>query len=295
MNLNENSYNVLNELKKSKCVKSISFNFPDGKKATILDFLDFRVFNDEEKIGIKIAESSMGGLGKVKISEDEKLHVKIPEKVAIATLSSQLAGWTIKINEKNFLGSGPGRILAKKPKEIIEKVDYYEKSEKAALILETEILPKKETCKKILDDCKAKKLIIATFKGNSKIGMINVLARIVEVGVLRLHTLGYDVKKINSAEGFVRIPKFSKDAMFNANDAIIYNSFVKIEVDGWDTKLTEKTVSNYSKFYGKKFKEIFLISGENFYKIPQEIFAPAGMKIIDLKDGKEYYAGKELL
>lgn len=294
MNLNEKSYKILAELGKSEGVKTIRFNFPDRKKATILDF--FGEVSDDKKIGIKISEAAMGGLGKVKISSEKKIHVKIHKNVAIATLSSQLAGWAIKINngENDAIGSGPARILAKKPLDIIKKIGYYENSKKTALILETEILPNEKICKKILDECNAKELIIAAFKGNSRIGMINVLARIVEVGVFRLHTLGYNVKKINSAEGFVKIPPFSKNAMFDANDAIIYNSIVKIEVDDWDKKLTEKTVSKNSKFYGKSFKEIFEDVEGEFYRIPQDIFAPAEMRIIDLKNGREYRAGKFL-
>jgi methenyltetrahydromethanopterin cyclohydrolase len=298
MNLNQTSWNILAKLADRDDVEIHEFEFLNGseKRATVLDVgvINNSKLKDEENIGIKVAEASMGGLGKVKISE-EKIHVEIPKDVEIATLSCQLAGWGININDKEALASGPARILAKKPIELIERVGYYEESEKGALILETEILPNKKVCEKILNGTKVNEIIIAAFKGNSKVNLINILARIVEVGVFRLHNLSYDIKRIKYSEGEVPIPtEFDEtsEVIFKANDAIIYSSNVLFKVEGWDSELTNKMVSTSSSIYGKSFKEIFQKFEENFYKIPQEIFAPAKITIIDLKDGKEYAAGE---
>ena len=96
------------------------FSFPNGKKATVLDFGVNAISSDEET-ALKVAEATMGGLGKVTNAKN-KVHVEIPENVAIATLSCQLAGWSISLQGKNSLGSGPARILAKKPKELLKKL-----------------------------------------------------------------------------------------------------------------------------------------------------------------------------
>ena len=290
MNLNENSYKALSDLKKRKNISTVDFTFPDGKKATILDF-GVNVISSDEETALKVAEATMGGLGKVTIAKN-KIHVEIPENVAIATLGCQLAGWSISIQGKNALGSGPARILAKKPKEFLEKLGYEENSKRATLILETDSLPEQDVCENILKATNADELLIAAFKGNSYVGLVNIMARVVELSVFRLNTLGYDIKKINYGRGEAPIPILNSDAMSNANDALIYSSFVFLETDGWDFNLTEKIVSLSSKAYGKKFSQIFKDCGGDFYKIPKDIFSPAKVKIVDIKKNKEYVAGK---
>jgi methenyltetrahydromethanopterin cyclohydrolase len=79
--------------------------------------------------------------------------------------------------------------------------------------------------------------------------------------------------------------------MCEANDTLIYNSLVELEVKRWDEKLTEKCVSKSSGMYGKKFKEIYEKAGCDFYKIDEGIFAPAKIKIKEVSTAKTYEAG----
>lgn len=284
--INEKAYELLRELITREEVVVSESDLPQGK-VTLLDCgVNSKI--SENEVGSKVAEASMGGLGSVSIVE-KKVKVEIPSQVALATLSCQLAGWSIKINGKNSLGSGPARILARKPKNIIDQVGYHEEAEKAALILETDNLPRKEVCEEILMATKAKELVIAVFKGTSQVGLINILARVVELGVFRLNHLGYDVRKINYAQGKVPL---SKPGIFATNDALIYSSEILFKVEQWDEELTEKAVSSCCPSYGKSFQEIFQEAGEDFYKIPPEIFAPAKIIIADLEKGKEYKAGE---
>ncbi|MEM2918972.1 MAG: methenyltetrahydromethanopterin cyclohydrolase [Candidatus Altiarchaeota archaeon] len=288
MNLNESTYRILYELKKRKKINAEEFSF-NGKKAIVLDFIN--TISSDDETALTIAEASLGLLGKISI-EKQKLKVEVPEKVAVATLSSQLAGWKISIKGGNALASGPGRILAKKPEELVERVGYYEKAEKAALLIETDHLPDNETCKEILEQTNSKEILIVAFKTASYIGLINILARVVELEVFRLYNLGYDIGKILYAKGEVSIPKLNSNVMTNANDALIYSSFVFLKVNGWDFNLTDKAISMSSKFYGKKFSDIFKEYGNDFYKLPKEIFAPAKVKVVDIKRNREYVAGR---
>jgi methenyltetrahydromethanopterin cyclohydrolase len=291
LNLNQKSYKILQGFRDYDGVETTEFSI-GGKKATVID-LGVRVKIDDKlskKIGISVAEATMGSLGKVGVVGD-KLGVDISEYPAIATLGCQLAGWSIEVEGKKKLGSGPARIPAGKPSEIIDRVGYHESSEKSTLILETDTLPGKDTCKKILKDTKSRELIIAALRDDTTIGLINVLARIVEVGIFRLNNLGYDVNTIVSASGSVPVPKITPDVMFTSNDSIIYRGMVSLEVNGWDPEITERAVSRSSGVYGKSFKEIFEEAGGNFYKIDPEIFAPAGLNVTDLKDGRKYRAG----
>ena len=232
----------------------------------------------------------MGELGRVYI-KDKRITVKIEKNPSVATLGCQLAGWAIDINGKNKLGSGPARILARKPGVVIDAIGYHESPENAAILIETDVLPNEAICRKLLEDTCAKKLIVACFSGNSMVGLINVMARVIEVAIYRLYNLGYDVNRIISASGTAPIPPMSKDIMFTANDALIYGGSVSLVVNEWDPKLTEMAISKASDAYGRSFKEIFLEAGD-FYKVDPGIFATAGLKVTDITNGMEYTAGE---
>lgn len=279
MNLNEKCYGILKEL------ESVA-DVTEYENSKVLDLGVNK--NLDRDTGIKVAEVTMGSLGEVKI-EDNKIHVSIPEKPSIACLSCQLAGWAIPIGGKNKLGSGPARILARKPFEIIDKIGYREESDKAAIAIETSTLPDEETCNYVLENTGAKELIIAAFNGNSEVGLINIMARVIEMALFRLDNLGYDTNQIISAEGTAPLPKLDDRIMFTSNDAIIYGGSVRIEVKDWDAELTEKAVSKASKFYGRSFEEIFNEAGGDFYNIDPDIFAPAELDISF--EGNHYHVG----
>ncbi len=281
MNLNLDSYRILEKLKDEENTRTEEF---DTKNVTLID-VGLNVESDPDA-GIKVAEAALAGLGKININD--KIHVRIEKLPAVATLGSQLAGWCIKIDGKTALGSGPVRILAKKPREMIEKIGYSEVSDKGVLILETSLLPDRETCRKILQETEVNDLIIAVFKENSITGLINILSRIVEVSIFRLFNLGYDVNRISYAEGTVPMLEPSNNIMFEANDAIIYKGSVELKVNGWNSELTDKAISRYSRAYGKPFREIFQEAEGNFYNVPTDIFAPAELRVTDLRDNRIY-------
>jgi len=82
------------------------------------------------------------------------------------------------------------------------------------------------------------------------------------------------------------MPPLGRDIMYASNDAIIYRGTVSMETENWDPELTEKAVSKASPAYGRSFKDIYNEADGDFYKIDQQIFAPARIKIKDLRDGK---------
>jgi len=279
-------------LSKARNYSAIEYEI-DGKNVAVLDLGVETVIGKEtaQELGILAAEASTGTLGKVKMEKDT-LTVEIPNHPAVAALSCQLAGWAIEIQGKKKLGSGPARILARKPGKIIDAVGYAESSPDAALVLETDILPEREACRQILESTQASNLVIAAFRDGTMVGLINVLARIVEVGIYRLHNIGYDVKNISSATGSVPMIAQSPEAMYEANDAIIYRGKVALEAKSWHAQLAKKAVSESSPSYGKPFKEIYREAGGDFYKIDPAIFAPAELEVTDLEAGLRYRAGR---
>lgn len=277
MNLNQHSCDILRTLERQKSVQTTKLALPQGN-ATILDLgVNARpAKTDGLRMGVIAAQASTGGLADITPSANT-LRVSIPRNVALATLGSQMAGWAIPTGNGCAMASGPARILARKPKSIFQRIRYTEESPKTALILETDRLPDKKTLEYIANETKASDITIAAFKGNTHAGLINVLARVVELAVYRLDFLGYDVNSILSAKGTVPIPKTMD--MCEANDAVIYHSRVKLEVTEWDNTLTEKCTSKTAACYGKKFKEIYQQAGCDFYKIDPAIYAPARVEI----------------
>ena len=291
LKLNKRTFRKIEELMEKYGFETIDYEFDTGK-VRILDIgVDVRIKEkDAWKIGEGVAEASMGSLGKVKIKKN-KVYVNIKEYPSIATLSCQMAGWAVRIGSNTVLGSGPVRIPARKPCNVIDKIGYYEDSEKGVLLLETDTIPTKIPCRKMLNESNVNELMIIVFRGNTTIGLMNIMARIVEVGIYRLEKLGYDVNRILSARGNVPIPELDEDVMFTSNDAIIYSGEVSLEVSEWNSELTEKAISRASKFYGRNFKEIFNDAEGDFYKIDPDIFAPARLKVRDLENNKEYESG----
>ncbi|HIE34467.1 MAG TPA: hypothetical protein EYP86_04950 [Candidatus Altiarchaeales archaeon] len=292
LKLNERTFKEIEGLMEKYGFETIDYQFDHGE-VRILDVgVDTEVADrDAWIIGERISEASMGTLGEVKLRNDS-VFVNIKQYPSIATLSCQMAGWAVKIDSNTALGSGPVRIPARKPNSVINKIGYHEDSENGVLVLETDRTPTKIPCREMLDESNVNELVIITFRGNTPIGLMNIMARIVEVGIYRLEKIGYDVNRILSAKGSVPIPELDKDVMFTSNDAIIYSGEVFLEVSEWNSELTEKAISRASKFYGRNFKEIFNDVGGDFYKIDPDIFAPARLKVRDLDNNKEYESGE---
>lgn len=292
LKLNNKACKVLEKVREFPGVIASEYSI-NGKSAIVIDAgVNASLPKEEqERIGLLIAEASMGTLGEASIN-DGCLDVRIPLYPPIATLGCQLAGWPIEISGKNALGSGPARILAKKPRKLMDKLGYSESSSDAVLILETDKLPNEETCARILKETDAQDLHIAAFRPQSTVGLINILARVAEVSIYRLSNIGFDVSVIESASGIVPIPKDPEDAMSAGNEAIIYKGKVNLSVRGWRSEVACKAVSSGSNSYGRSFKELLDLADGDFYKMDPGIFAPAKLEVTDLIDGKEYSVGR---
>jgi len=291
--LNERAFEIAERIAEELGKEFINYKF-NGRSVKILDLgvEDDKILDSDGIYGIgeRVAEITMGSLGSVSVRDDE-VYVEIGKYPAIATLSCQLAGWGIDIKGRIALGSGPARILARKPRSIIDRISYYEESDVGVLVLETENLPDNAVCGEILRNSGVSELVIVAFSGNSIIGLINIMARIVEVGILRLDRLGYNVNKILYASGNVPIPNQSNEIMFESNDMIIYKGEVFLRVEEWQAGLEKKAISRASRFYGRKFKDIFYEADGDFYKIDPEIFAPARLIVNDLSSGRTFESG----
>lgn len=254
-----------------------------------------------------ITEICLGGYGEVEINPVHYGDVVLPSVfvhtnyAAVSTLGSQFADWQIKEGDYTAIGSGPARALARKNRELYEKIGYEDESDETVLVLETSAEPPEPVVRKVAHDCgvPVSKLSLILVPTTSVAGSTQVSGRIVETGLYKLLKVGLDPKNVMNAFGSAPIapvhPKFVV-AMGRTNDAILYAGFAHYDVAGYsDEKLKElvqKTPSSASKNYGLPFHQIFKSAGYDFYKIDPNLFAPALVSVCNLDTGSFFRAGK---
>lgn len=297
MNLNQDSAKIAREMMaRADELKISSLVLENG---TIL--IDCGVEHEGSMdAGVLFSRICMGAQAEINLGrgeynglEMEVVHV-MTEHPAVACLASQKAGWNIT-GEKFFsLGSGPARILAKKPKDTYEKVGYSETSDEAVMCLEAAKYPPVEVCNTIAEACgvSPEDLYILIARTAAMASSVQISARMVETALFRMDHLGFDTRRIVRGEGTAPVAPIVGDdnkMMGIANDMVIYGGEVKLEVKG-DVDVAS-IPSNNSEAYGKPFGEIFKEAGYDFYKINPAIFAPAAVEVVNIETGEVKKAG----
>jgi methenyltetrahydromethanopterin cyclohydrolase len=258
--------------------------------------------------GIYVSKICLGGLADVAITNYKIKEYYVPA-VEVSTdhpiqacMASQLAGWRINVKEFFANGSGPARVLAKKPKKLFEKLGYSEESDEAVLVLETEKYPDDEVVKFISNEVKVKpeNLYLVLVSPASIAGSVQVSARIVETGIFKLNTLEFDLKTILYGYGVCPVAPLHSSPLKMAgrsNDMLLYGGVTYYIVDyPDDVKLNEyvsKVPSLASKDYGKSFTELVDQYGWDFlYKVDPSIFAPALVIINNVRSGRTLTSGR---
>lgn len=218
----------------------------------------------------------------------------------IACMGSQYAGWRISVGKYFGMGSGPARSLSLKPKELYEEIGYKDDSDIAVLVMESSILPNEEVVEYIAKHCNVdtENIYIAVAPTSSIAGCVQISARVVETGIHKLESIGFDINTIKSGFGVAPIAPIVGDdtqCMGSTNDCIIYCGETYYTVDYGDAqKLAEfvrKAPSTTSKDFGKPFYSTFKEAGFDFFKVDAGMFAPAKMTINDIAIKKSYTSG----
>jgi len=258
-----------------------------------------------EQAGKLIAEICMGGLGIINLKKTDTfpnwpLETIVKSKhPVISCLASQYAGWNLTHEKFYALASGPGRAIARR-EELFKDLKYKDQSKFIYLIMEVDKTPPKEIIEKISNDCKkaAENIILILTPTQSISGVIQVVSRVSEVGLHKLHTLKFPLENVEEVLGSAPIPPVSKDfitSMGRTNDAILYGGNVKLKVRGSDDQINElakKLPSTSSKDYGKPFAEIFNNYKGDFYAIDPKLFSPGKVVITSSETGKIFVEGK---
>lgn len=218
----------------------------------------------------------------------------------IACMASQYAGWCVEVGDYFAMGSGPARALSRKPEELYEEIKYEDDADIAVLILESSKIPTEEVTEKIARDCgvEPNELCVAVAPTSSIAGSVQVSARVVETGIHKLESLGFDINAIKHGSGFAPIAPIVGDdvkCMGSTNDCIIYGGRTSYVVSYDPYRLESfvgKVPSITSKDYGKPFYETFEEAGFDFYKVDAGMFAPAEISVCERSSGKNLRAGK---
>ena len=253
--------------------------------------------------GRLVAEASLGGLGRVEfvlLSFDDfwlpGIQVTVQEP-SIACLASQYAGWSVQGEGFSALGSGPARALAAK-EEVFKVLAYREQARRGVLILESDSLPPEQVARKLAAECglQPQHLWLIAASTASIVGSVQVAARVVETGLHKLLTLGYDINCVRAAFGTCPLAPVAQDdltALGRTNDAVLYGGrcfYTVADVSDRIQAVVDRVPSSASSDYGTLFLDLFKGYGD-FYDMDPLLFSPAEVVINNQSTGRVHRAG----
>src|SRR5213596_2106024 len=256
--------------------------------------------------GRAVAEICTGGLADiayppVSIGGETWPGVRVwTDHPAVSCMASQYAGWAIQVGKYFAMGSGPLRAHARVERELFGKLGYSETGRRGVLVLETRTLPTDEVAAWVGQKAglPPAALTFIAAPTASLAGGVQIAARILETGLHKMDTLGFDLKKIVSGIGTAPLPRVDKNdlrAIGRTNDCILYGGQARYTVNAEDALLADlvpKIPASASRDYGTPFSEIFKRYGGDFYKIDPLLFSPAEVWLTNVQSGKTYHAGR---
>ncbi|MSR14651.1 MAG: methenyltetrahydromethanopterin cyclohydrolase [Gammaproteobacteria bacterium] len=258
--------------------------------------------------GRLIAEICMGGLGTVTLraATDFKrwpwqvdVHSSDP---VTACLGSQYAGWSLNHGKGkegfNALGSGPARSIGSR-EPLFDELAYRNPPGDTCLVLEVDRIPPQEIVDKIATYCQIDpaQLTLILTPTTSLAGGVQIVARVLEVALHKVHELKFPLDKIIDGAGTAPVPPPTADfitAMGRTNDAILFGGRVRLYVDTDDdaaAQLAAQLPSATSRDFGKPFGKVFKDYKYDFYQIDPMLFSPAQCSVTAVKSGRTFEGG----
>ncbi len=255
--------------------------------------------------GLLLGEICMGGLGNVTYSPIQVGGEAWPgltvwtDHPAVSCMASQYAGWAISVDKFFAMGSGPLRAHARVERELFEKLDYAEEAAQGVMVLEGRTLPTDAVAFWVAEKARLQpsQLTFVVAPTASLAGGVQISARILETGLHKMETLGFDVRRVVSAIGTAPIAPVAKNdlrAIGRTNDCILYGGQARYTVRASDAELAElapKVPASASRDYGTPFYEIFQRYEGDFYKIDPLLFSPAEVWLTSTESGRTFHAG----
>ena len=255
--------------------------------------------------GLAVSEICMGGLGNITYTPLQIGGGAWPgltvwtDHPAVACMASQYAGWAISVGRFFGMGSGPLRAHARVERELFERLGYEEDATHGVLVLETRTLPTDEVAAWVAQKARLtpSQLTFVVAPTASLAGGVQISARILETGLHKMETLGFDVRRVVSGMGTAPIPPVAKNdlrAIGRTNDCILYGGQARYTVRAGDTELAELVAqlpASASRDYGTPFYDIFQRYDGDFYKIDPLLFSPAEVWLTSTESGRTFHGG----
>jgi methenyltetrahydromethanopterin cyclohydrolase len=255
--------------------------------------------------GLALSEICMGGVSDlafttVQIGTQAWPGVLVStDHPAASCMASQYAGWAISVDKFFAMGSGPLRAHARVERELVEKLGYEEQTKHGVLVLVGRTLPTEAVAAWVAQKAKLKpaQLTFVIAPTASLAGGVQISARVLETGLHKMETLGFDVRRVVSGYGAAPIPPVAKNdlkAIGRTNDCILYGGQARYTIRAGDDELAElasKVPATASRDYGTPFYEIFQRYEGDFYKIDPLLFSPAEVWLTSAETGRTYHAG----
>jgi methenyltetrahydromethanopterin cyclohydrolase len=256
--------------------------------------------------GLALAEICMGGLGEIsyvttRIGAQSWPAVLVEtDHPAVSCMASQYAGWAISVDQFFAMGSGPLRAHARVEKELFEKLGYQERARHAVLVLEGRKLPDESVAEWVAQKSglQPSQLSVVVAPTASLAGGVQISARILETGLHKMETLGFDVRRVVSGYGVAPISPVAKNdlrAIGRTNDCILYGGQARYTVRAGDAELAElaaKVPASASRDYGTPFYDIFQRYEGDFYKIDPLLFSPGEVWLTSTETGRTFHGGR---
>jgi len=256
--------------------------------------------------GRMLAGLSMGGLGHVAFTsltiggeQWPGVHVWT-DHPAVCCMASQYAGWAISPEGYFAMGSGPLRAKARVEKDLFGKLDYREDAACGVLVLEGRKLPTEDVVAWVAGKAGLAPgaLTFAVAPTASLAGGVQIAARVIETGLHKMGTIGFDVGQVVGAVGTAPFPPVAKSdvkAIGRTNDCVLYGGQARYTVDAEDEELADlaaRLPASHSADYGAPFSEIFERYGHDFYKIDPMLFSPGEVWLTSVRSGRTFGAGR---
>ena len=256
--------------------------------------------------GRALARLCMGGLGHVDFASLTiagqawpGVHVWTDHPVE-SCMASQYAGWAIDPAGYFAMGSGPLRAKAGVERELFATLGYAEDAARGVLVLEGRTLPTDDVAAWVAGKAGVAPdaITFAVAPTASLAGGVQIVARVLETGLHKMHTIGFDVTRVVSAMGTAPLPPTARSdirAIGRTNDCILYGGQARYSVRAEDDELAEivaRLPASASADYGTPFYDIFKRYDNDFYKIDPMLFSPAEVWLSSATSGRTFHAGR---
>jgi methenyltetrahydromethanopterin cyclohydrolase len=256
--------------------------------------------------GLMLAQLCMGGLGQISYAPLTIGGATWPgiqvwtDHPAESCMASQYAGWAINPEGFFAMGSGPLRAKARVERDLFAKLGYAEDATSGVLVLEGRTLPTDEVAAWVAgkSGIAPGALTFAVAPTASAAGGLQIAARVIETGLHKMDTIGFDVTRVLTANGTAPLPPTARSdlrAIGRTNDCILYGGQARYTVQAEDdelAQLADRLPASRSADYGTPFYDIFKRYDNDFYKIDPMLFSPAEVWLTSATSGRTFHAGR---